>query len=72
MIIGTEQYNQVIEMFEDQLNLLLLNHLRYRMSTSDPNLNQFRLTLNKYKPKTSPESFAIAEKKLESLIQQFN
>ena len=72
MIIGFEQYNEVIKIFEDHLNLLLLNNLRYRMKTFDPNLNQFRLNLNKFKSKTSPESFATAEKKLDSLIELLN
>ncbi len=72
VIIGCEQYTEVVKIFEDQLNLLLLNNLRYRMNTYDPNLNQFRLTLNKYKSRTSPESFDIAEKKLDSLIKQLS
>ena len=38
MIIGIEQYNEVIKIFEDHLNLLLLNNLRHRMKTFDPNL----------------------------------
>lgn len=72
LIIGIEQYNEVIKIFEDHLNLLLLNNLRHRMKTFDPDLNQFRLTLNKYKSRTSPESFATAEKKLDSLIELLN
>lgn len=71
-IMSGEIYNQVIKLFEEELNKLLINNLRLRMNTSDPNLYKFRYILNQYKSKTSPENFAIAEKKLDSLIEQIN
>ena len=71
-IMEVEQYNQVIKIFEDQLNMLLINNLRQRMNTSDPNLHQFRCILKQYKNKTSPENFYNAERKLDSLIQQLS
>ena len=71
-IMSVEIYNQVIKLFEEELNKLLINNLRWRMNTSDPNLYKFRYILNQYKSKTSPENFATAEKKLDSLIEQIN